>query len=133
MRPCKDKYSTQKGTWNHQPVRFAAIGLANTALSYSIFFLVISLGANHWIANFFALFIGIIFSFKTGGAIVFRNPDPGLWKRFFFVWIFIYIAISILIGIFIEFGINASISGIIALPFSAFLSYFLQKFFVFDR
>lgn len=116
---------------NIQLFRFVAIGVVNTAFSYSIYAFFLFLGFNYAIANLLALLFGILFSFKTQGRFVFRNSDNRLFGRFFLSWAVIYLLTITVIGQFIEYGLDAYVSGALALPFSTVLSYLLQKYFVF--
>jgi len=116
---------------NIQFFRFVAIGVVNTAFSYSIYAFFVFIGFNYAIANLLALLLGILFSFKTQGRFVFRNSDNRLFWRFFLSWAAIYLVTISVIGQFIAYGIDAYASGALALPFSTALSYLSQKYFVF--
>jgi len=116
---------------NNQFLRFIAIGLINTAFSYSVYAFFIYLGLNYALANLLALIFGILFSFKMQGRFVFMNSGNHLFWRFLLGWAVIYLATITLIGQFIALGLNAYVSGALALPFSTVLSYLLQKYFVF--
>lgn len=115
-----------------QILRFVVVGTVNTAFSYGIYAAMLFVGFNFAVANLVALVLGILFSFKTQGALVFRNSDPRLLGRFVVGWAIIYGATIALIGQFIAFGLSAYAGGALALPFSTALSYLLQKHFVFQ-
>ena len=89
------------------------------------------MGFNYALANFFALLFGILFSFKTQGRYVFLNTDNRLFGRFLIGWVIIYLATIAVIGQLIALGLNAYVSGALALPFSTVLSFLVQKYFVF--
>lgn len=114
-----------------QILRFVVVGGINTAFSYGIYALVLLSGFNFAVANLVALSLGILFSFKTQGTLVFRNGDNRRFWRFILSWTIIYLATITLISQFIASGLNAYISGALALPFSTVLSYMMQKYFVF--
>lgn len=116
---------------NIQFLRFVAIGIVNTAFSYGVYSFFLFLEFNYAIANFLALLSGILFSFKTQGYFVFRNPNNRLIGRFVLGWSFIYVATITLIGRLVAFGLDAYTAGALALPFSTLLSYLTQKHFVF--
>lgn len=112
-------------------VRFIVVGILNTSVSYLIYALLLSVGVSYQIANLSALVIGILFSFKTQGHLVFNNRNNRLLGRFILSWVLIYICVILLIGRIIDFGLDAYTAGALALPFSAVLSYVVQKYFVF--
>jgi len=114
-----------------QFIRFILVGLVNTAFSYSIYAFFLYLGFNYAIANLLSLLFGILFSFKTQGRFVFGNSDNRLFWRFFFGWAVIYLATITLIGQLIDRGLDAYVSGALAIPFSTAMSYLTQKYFVF--
>ena len=114
-------------------VRFGAIGVVNTAFSYAIYSALIYVGCNYALANLIALMLGILFSLKTQGALVFKSTENRRIFRFVFAWSLIYLCNILLISKFIDLGFSAYASGALALPFSTVLSYFAQKFFVFRR
>ena len=113
--------------------RFVVVGIFNTIVSYSVFLLLLFIGFNHWLANFFALILGIGVGFKGGGIFVFRNANPSLWLRFVSLWCCVYVVIGFFIGALRSYGLSYYVSGLVALPISALFSYFGQKYFVFGR
>lgn len=116
-----------------QLLRFFVVGVVNTAFSYGIYATMLLIGLNYAWANLVALVLGILFSFKTQGRLVFDNSDNRLLVRFVVVWAVIYLATITLIGRFITLGLNAYTAGVLALPFSTVLSYVGQKFIVFVK
>lgn len=114
-----------------QLLRFLLVGSFNTAFSYGVYAVMLFVGLNFAAANFVALVLGILVSFKTQGSLVFRNNNNRLLGRFVVGWAVIYLASIALIGQIIAIGLNAYIAGALALPFTTMLSYFLQKYFVF--
>lgn len=115
----------------YQVVRFIVIGVFNTAFSYGIYAGLVFLGAHYALANFIALVLGILFSFKTQGFFVFRNVNNRLLGRFVLSWGVIYLVAIAVIGQAIELGLDAYLAGVVAIPFSTALSYIMQKYFVF--
>ena len=112
-------------------VRFVAVGMLNTAFSYAIYAGFLFVGLSFQLANLIALVIGILFSFKTQGYLVFKNSDNRLFGRFILSWVLIYLGTIALIGRIIAFGFDAYSAGALALPFSVTLSYLIQRYFVF--
>lgn len=114
-----------------QVTRFVIVGFLNTIFSYLVYAVLLSVGFKYQVANLIALLIGILFSFKTQGHLVFNNRNNRLLGRFILSWVFIYLCVIFLIGRIIDFGLDAYTAGALALPFSAVLSYVIQKYFVF--
>ena len=114
-----------------QFAKFLVVGVVNTGFSYLIYVAALGLGFNYAIANLTALLIGIVFSFKTQGAIVFGNSQHRRFYRFVLVWTLIYVCNIFLISRFMAMGLDPYVSGACAIPFTTFLSYLSQKFFVF--
>lgn len=113
--------------------RFVLVGILNTSFSYGIYAVLLFVGFGYALANFVALVMGILFSFKTQGRLVFGNPDNRLFGRFVLSWALIYLCTITLIGWIIALGLDAYSAGALALPFSVVLSYLIQKHFVFRQ
>ena len=116
-----------------QAIRFVLVGVLNTTFSYFIYAGLLFVGLSYQLANFLALVLGVLFSFRTQGHLVFRNTDNRLLGRFVISWAVIYISVIYLIGKIIATGFNAYLAGALALPFSVALSYLSQKYFVFRQ
>lgn len=114
-------------------IRFVLVGVLNTTFSYLIYAGLLLAGFGYQLANFLALVVGILFSFKTQGHLVFNNPDNRLAGRFVVSWAAIYLCTITLIGWIMTWGFDAYAAGALALPFSVALSYFGQRYFVFRR
>ena len=114
-------------------IRFVSVGALNTSFSYLIYAALLFVGLGYQLANLLTLVVGILFSFKTQGHLVFDNPDNRLLGRFILSWALIYFCVVILIGQIIDLGFDAYSAGALALPFSVVLSYLAQKYFVFRQ
>jgi putative flippase GtrA len=118
---------------HNQLLRFILVGVVNTAFSYGIYVGMLFIGFDYAVANLVALVLGILFSFKTQGSLVFQNSNNQLLGRFVLLWAMIYLLTIALIGQFITMGLDAYTAGALALPFSTAFSYFGQKFLVFRK
>lgn len=116
---------------NNQVARFLAVGAVNTGFSYGVYSGLLFMGLNYALANLAALSLGIIFSFKTQGALVFQNGDNRLFGRYILGWGVIYLLSVALIGHLMAAGLNAYIAGALATLCSAALSYLVMRRFVF--
>jgi putative flippase GtrA len=116
---------------NHRFVRFLAVGTMNTLFSYGVYAAFVYVGLNYAVANFISLIAGILFSFRTQGALVFQNRDKRLFGRFVVCWGLIYAANILFIKTMMGLGFDAYVAGAMALPFIVVLSYMVQKLYVF--
>lgn len=116
-----------------QKIRFAVVGIVNTAFSYGVYALLLALGLDYRAANLVAVLLGILFSFRTQGTLVFRNGDTGLFPRYVVGWVAIYLLSTATIGGFVRLGASAYVAGLLALPVSIVLSYLVQKHWIFVR
>ena len=114
-------------------IRFLVVGVLNTSFSYLIYAGFLYIGLGYQLANFLSLVVGILFSFKTQGRLVFNNPDNRLLGRFVLSWLVIYVCVIVFIGRIIALGLDAYTAGALSLPLSVGLSYLTQKYFVFRQ
>ena len=114
-------------------IRFLVVGVLNTSFSYLIYAGFLYIGLGYQLANFLSLVVGILFSFKTQGRLVFNNPDNRLLGRFVLSWLVIYLCVIGFIGRIIALGLDAYTAGALSLPLSVGLSYLTQKYFVFRQ
>jgi putative flippase GtrA len=120
------------GFWQrHRWLRFLVMGGINTGFSYGVYALLVFCGLNYAVSNLCSLVLGILFSFRTQAAFVFRDAARGLFLRYVMVWSILYVSNILMIGSLIRFGANAYSAGALAIVPTAVLSYFLQKSFVF--
>jgi putative flippase GtrA len=113
-------------------IRFVLVGVLNTGFSYLIYAVLLFVGLGYQLANFFALVVGIVFSFKTQGTFVFNNTARGLFFRFAICWLLIYLCNIGFIRQMLIFGLDAYEAGALAIAPIAVLSYLLQKYLVFN-
>jgi putative flippase GtrA len=112
-------------------VRFLIVGGVSTALSYGLYACLVFLGLNYAVANLAALVAGILFSFRTQGRFVFGNRDNRLLGRFVLCWALLYGVSVAFIRQMMALGMDGYVSGALAIPAIAVLSYLVQRFIVF--
>lgn len=121
-----------RGWWQrHRWLRFLLVGGMNTAFGYGIYALLLFAGLNYALANLLALWLGLVFSFRTHSGLVFRQRQ---WRRFFrylLSWCAIYLLNIGIIALLLQRGISAYVAGIITIAPAAVLSYLAQRHFVF--
>ena len=119
------------GLRHSQFVRFVFVGALNTGFSYLVYASLVYIGLHYVLANLGALVLGIVFSFRTQGLLVFGTPEWRRLLRFVPVWGFIFLINTGCIALLLRIGFNAYVAGALALLPTVALSYLLQKFFVF--
>ena len=115
-----------------QFVRFLFVGTLNTIVGYAAYALLLYLGLPYAAASFGALLLGILFSFRTHGSLVFGNRDGRLIFRFAACWGIIYLVNIALIGGLTRLGLSDYVAGALTMLPVALLSYLMQKFLVFE-
>jgi putative flippase GtrA len=114
-------------------LRFLVIGTLNTAFSYSLYALGLYLGLPFYLASLVALILGIFFSFFTQGRFVFDVPLQGRFPRFVAIWMLIYVVNILVIRFIAIFDVNYYLAGMLALVPTTLLSFFLQRYLVFQE
>lgn len=118
---------------NKQFFVFIIVGMINTLFGYSVFSLFIFLGMHYTLAALLGTVIGICFSFKTLGTLVFKNFRYRLFFKFVIVYTVTYFVSIGLIKCLLFFINNLYVDGAISTVCCAFVSYFFNKYFVFVR
>lgn len=116
----------------HRWLRFLVVGGINTGFGYGVYAFLVYLGVNFAISNLCSLVLGILFSFRTQGALVFKNSERGLFFRYVAMWGLLYLSNTLMIAGLMKFGVNAYTAGALAIIPTAAISFFLQKYFVFS-
>ncbi|GBF52509.1 hypothetical protein N0824_00355 [Microcystis sp. 0824] len=112
-------------------VRFLLVGVVNTLFGYGVFALLFRLGLDERYSLLIATICGVLFNFKTIGAIVFKDQNNRLIARFIGVYLVIYLLNAESLRIVKMLGINMLVAqAVLVLPL-AIVSYFLNKTFVF--
>jgi putative flippase GtrA len=114
-----------------QFARFLVVGAINTLFAYAVYAAGLFLGLNYAAANLVALVLGILVSFRTQARLVFRSHDDRRVVHFVVAWVVIYLCNIAMIRFFLSLGLDAYGAGFLALPFTAVLSFVIQKQFVF--
>jgi len=107
------------------------VGGINTLFGYGLFALLITLGVHYTIAVLIGTILGVLFNFKTTGALVFKNKNNKLLFKFFAVYSVNYVIYVGGIKLLSRCISDSRISGAIVLPVAVIVMYFLQKKYVF--
>jgi len=116
-----------------QSMLFIMVGILNTIVGYLLYAFFLLCGLNYSFALGLATVLGVLFNFKTIGAMVFKNKNNLLIFRFITVYIITFSANLLLIGFLITRGLSAFMAGaLIIIPLAA-ISFLLNKYFVFKK
>lgn len=64
-----------------EKVKFGIVGIANTALDFTVLFFLVSLGLDKIVANFFSTSIAFTFSFFVNKSFTFKSTGGNLKKQ----------------------------------------------------
>ncbi|MBT3778024.1 MAG: GtrA family protein [Pelagibacteraceae bacterium] len=127
------KFIKKTSTENYQFMKFIFIGGINTLFGYGVYLFFLFFGLNFAIAALVSTILGIIFNFFTTGRFVFNSKNNSLFFRFILVYVLIYFFTVIGLSILYSNGISYEFGGAILILPNAFLSFFLNKKFVFNN
>lgn len=114
-------------------VRFLLVGGLNTGVGYGIFATLLYVNLSYPLALLLSTICGVLFNFKTIGALVFRNKDHSLIFKFVMVYGIIYLLNLSGIKMFKASGVNVYLGTAILLLPMALLAFVLNKKFVFNE
>ncbi len=120
-----------KALLSRQFILFLAVGVLNTAFSYSVFVACVWLGMSFAIATLIATVLGILFNFRTTGAIVFSSHDRRRFALFLGMYAAVYVLNISLQKVFQLAGMSIYLSGFVALPPCVLAAFLLSKYIVF--
>ena len=113
-------------------IRFFIVSGINTIFGYGLFAFLVYIGVAYQLALLFATIAGILFNFKTIGAIVFKNHNNVLIFKFFGVYGIIYLCNLWGLALLEFLEINIYFAGAILLIPIGLLAFILNKTFVFN-
>jgi putative flippase GtrA len=116
---------------NHQFVRFLLVGVLNTLFGYGCYFVLLQFGLHYTVAMALATVIGVLFNFKSTGALVFGSRDNRLVFRFVGSYVVVYLANISGIALLVRGGLSPQLAGAAMLLPMAVLAFVLNKKFVF--
>lgn len=123
------KPEMSKNLW--QFIRFAAVGVLNSAFGYGLYALFVYLGVLPELALFLATVLGVIFNFFTTGRLVFRNADSRLFFQFVAAYGVIYICNAVALRILVNFDLGALVAQALLMPLSVVATFAIMRAFVF--
>ncbi len=110
-----------------RPLRYLIAGSVNTLVSYGTYALGMAFGLGLLLASALGLLAGISIGFFTHGRYTFRSTGPGALPRYLLAWAAMYaLHIGIVSGLQRQ-GIDPYTGGLMALPATTALSYFVLR------
>lgn len=113
-------------------VRFILVGILNSAFGYACYSLCTYLGFGYFGASATAMVLGILFNYRTIGALVFKDQAASFW-RFAACYLLVLAFTVLLLEASGRIGLDPYLAGLVVAIPSAGLSYFLQRQFVFTK
>ena len=110
--------------------KFLFVGFLNTAFSYFLYALFVTIGLVANLALLLQYIFGVLWNFKTTGTIVFQNKNNKLIFKFILSYIFTFVINSVLLKILVNYINDYLAQAILILPI-ALLSFFILKYWVF--
>lgn len=105
--------------------RFVVVGVVNTLFGYSVFTVLILVGAAPQVALTISFVIGVMWNYFTHGRFVFQNRG---WKRFRYyvgAYVAIYLGNSAALHALLATGLHPILAQGLILPFSAVAAFLL--------
>lgn len=114
-------------------LRFLGVGVLNTLFGYTVFYAVLAATGAPAAAVVISTVAGVLFNFRSTGALVFGASHPRLLARFALVYAVVAgVNIGALRALALA-GVGPAPGQILLTPFLAVLAYFLQRDFVFAK
>lgn len=114
-------------------IRFLFVGGLNTVFGYGLYCLLIWLGVPFVWATLVSHVLGVLFNFMTTGTLVFEDSDVRKIFKFVLNYVVTYfINIGTNKSLQVWFGCNAYVAGAGATVFTAIVSFFILKRFVYN-
>jgi putative flippase GtrA len=110
-----------------QFIKFCLVGLLNMAFGVGVYCLFVWMGMDYKLATLLSTVLGVVWNFKTTGALVFKNRENRLFVRFVVCYVFLYGVNIASVWLLKSFGANDYLAGIVAAPVIAVISFFLLR------
>ena len=114
-------------------VRFLLVGMMNAAFGYGCFAGFLYLGLHYSMALLLATILGVLFNFKSTGALVFGSKNNRLIFRFVAGYTVVYGANVAGIAALKLLGVNPYLAGIALIVPMALLSFVINNRYVFNH
>jgi putative flippase GtrA len=120
-----------RSAWRRSFIRFLFVGALNTAFGYGVYAAGILLGLRPAVALLVAFLLGVVFNFRTTGAIVFRSHDLRRILRFVLVYVPVYFVNLGFLELLRRAGLGPLVAQAICIPPVVVATYIAMKTLVF--
>jgi putative flippase GtrA len=117
--------------YGSRPLRFLVIGALNTAVGYAIFYVTLAVTGGSFVALVVMMTLGVLFNFFSTGTLVFNSRDRRLLHRFIGVYGVVFLVNFVCLRALEGLGVGSALAQALLTPFLAYLSYRLNRDFVF--
>ena len=114
-----------------QAWRFLLVGLVNTGVGYSIYFVLLQFAFSPGLALAIATSIGALFNYFSTGRLVFNLTSWNRIIHFFLAYLFIYLVNWGALTFLLSMEFSPELAQALLLPMIAVLSFVIFKFIVF--
>jgi|APAra7269096768_1048522.scaffolds.fasta_scaffold16834_2 putative flippase GtrA len=120
---------------NHRQrfVRFAIVGVLNSAFGLGVYALLIHVGLPVWAALIAANVAGVSFNYVTTGKLAFSHRGANRFPSFVSIYLLCYVLNYLAITALLHMHLGPVMSQVLLTPFMAILNYLLQSRYVFRQ
>lgn len=120
---------------NHRQrfIRFAIVGLLNSAFGLGVYALLIHWGFAVWAALIAANIAGVSFNYVTTGKLAFSHRGANRFPSFVSIYLLCYLLNYLAITLLVRMHLGPVTSQVLLTPCMAVLSYLLQSRYVFRQ
>ena len=117
-----------------QFIKFAIVGLSNTAISLVVYYALLWLGSNYFIANTVAWIVSVFNAFYWNNKYVFKNGNSyikALIRTYMSYGVSFLLGSTILVILIEYFGVSEKLAPILVLVITIPLNFIMNKYWTF--
>lgn len=117
-----------------QFIKFAIVGLSNTAISLVVYYALLWLGSNYFIANSVAWIVSVFNAFYWNNKYVFKNGNSyikALIRTYMSYGVSFLLGSTILVILIEYFGVSEKLAPILVLVITIPLNFLMNKYWTF--
>lgn len=117
-----------------QFIKFAIVGLSNTAISLLVYYALLWLGSNYFIANTVAWIVSVFNAFYWNNKYVFKNGNSyikALIRTYMSYGVSFLLGSTILVILIEYFGVSEKLAPILVLVITIPLNFLMNKYWTF--
>lgn len=117
-----------------QFIKFSIVGLSNTVISLAVYYALLWLGSNYFIANTIAWIVSVFNAFYWNNKYVFKNGNSyikALIRTYMSYGVSFILGSSILVILIEYFGVSEKLAPILVLVITIPLNFLMNKYWTF--